>query len=223
MSVESVPGVRQRLLGAAVELLGERGPEGTTLREIARRAGVSHGAPARHFPGLVALLSEVAAGGFRELEAAVDGAAGGPASDDPRVRLAAGGRGYVTFALGNPGVFGLMWRADLVDFAEPALAAAGADAFASLTRLVGACQCQGWRADMDTTVVAGSLWATVHGLAQLWLFGVLGPASGATSIDDVCEAAFALLLDDPVPLPVPPPTRSPQSKIRPGTSQRRRR
>jgi len=190
-------GLRHRLIDATVELLGERGPEGTKLREIARRAGVSHGAPLRHFPSLTALLSEVAAEGFRQLEASVEAVAGdqGPEAS-PLQRLAAGGRGYVSFALANRGVFGLMWRADLVDFTQPALAEAAPAAFASMTRLVEACQRDGWHAGEGTALVAGSLWATVHGLAQLWLLGVLQTAAGVTDIDAVMGTTLALVAND---------------------------
>ena len=202
-------GLRRRLIEAAVELLAERGPEGTSLREIARRAGVSHGAPLRHFDSLTSLLSEVAANGFADLEASVDSAAA-TAGEHPRARLAAGGRGYLDFALANPGVFALMWRFDLVDFAMPGLAEAGAAVFASLTRLVESCQRQGWQEKADTVLVAGALWATVHGLAQLWLSGVLASTTRTTSIDAVTEAAFGLLLDDQVfgSAISPPPARS---------------
>lgn len=216
VEAESAPGLRQRLLDAAIVSLRDRGPEGTTLREIARRAGVSHGAPARHFPSLVALLSEVATGGFRELTAAVRAAASG--SDDPRQRLACGGRAYISFALENPGVFGLMWRPDLVDFTEPGLADGSAAAFASLTDLVEAVQQMGWRADEDTRMVAGALWASVHGLAQLWLLGVLGRATGATSIDELSEVTFAQLTD----FPAPPAPAQHALRYKSATTQRRR-
>lgn len=200
MSIDPASGVRQRLLDASVELLGEGGPEATTLRAIARRAGVSHGAPARYFPSLVALLSEVATEGFRALEASVEAAAAAVDGDaDPRVRVAAAGRGYISFALSHPGMFGVMWRSDLVDFSEPALAEAGAAAFGSLYRLVEACQRQGWREDLDTELLAASLWSTVHGIAQLWLFGVLQPTSRAKSIDQLSEVALDLLLVDSAP------------------------
>ncbi|MHB1517868.1 MAG: TetR/AcrR family transcriptional regulator [Acidimicrobiales bacterium] len=213
-------GLRQRLIEAAAELLAERGPEGTSLREIARRAGVSHGAPLRHFDSLTSLLSEVAANGFADLGASVDSAAA-TAVDRPRARLAAGGRGYIDFALANPGVFALMWRSDLVDFTRPGLAEAGAGAFASLTRLVESCQRQGWQENADTELVAGALWATVHGLAQLWLFGVLAPTTRTTSIDAVRETAFRLLLDgEALGSAIPPP---PPGSKKPTTAPRRKR
>ncbi|HEY8058086.1 MAG TPA: helix-turn-helix domain-containing protein, partial [Acidimicrobiales bacterium] len=74
---------RDRLVDTARAHLDEHGLEGLTLREIARQAGVSHGAPLRHFPSLAALCSAVATQAFRELyeqaAAAMDGA-----GDDPR-------------------------------------------------------------------------------------------------------------------------------------------
>lgn len=163
----------------------------------------------------------MAANGFADLAASVDSAAA-TAGDHPRARLAAGGRGYIDFALANPGVFALMWSADLVDFTRAGLAEAGAAAFASLTRLVESSQRRGWQEKVDTATVAGALWANVHGLAQLWLFGVLAPTTRTTSIDAVRETAFGLLLDDQVfGLAISsPPGRS---KKPPSTAPRRKR
>ena len=63
--------LRESLLSAAVVLIGEVGPSGFNMREVARRAGVSHNAPYRHFRDKGELLAEVAAQGFRELNAAM--------------------------------------------------------------------------------------------------------------------------------------------------------
>ena len=107
---------RDHLVATARRLLDAEGLEPLTLREIARRGGLSHGAPLRHFPSLATLLSAVAAQGFRELMDAVDAAvAEARASATPLERLAAAGRGYVRFALGSPGVFALMFRPERLD------------------------------------------------------------------------------------------------------------
>ena len=82
---------RDRLVDTARAYLDQEGVDGIGLREIARRAGVSHGAPLRHFPTLGALLAAVAADGFRDLYASVDAAVRSGASDDPAG--AAQGRG----------------------------------------------------------------------------------------------------------------------------------
>jgi AcrR family transcriptional regulator len=74
-------------------------------RAIARHAGVSHGAPLRHFPSLAALLAAMAASGFARLVATIDAALAGVTGAGPRTRLAAAGRTYVAVALAEPGVF----------------------------------------------------------------------------------------------------------------------
>src|SRR5216117_148295 len=90
--------LRDRVLEVTGEVLAEQGVAGVSLREIARRAGVSHGAPLRHFPTLGALLAAVAAEGFRDLYTSVDGAVRARASSDPLGRLKAAAHGYVDFA-----------------------------------------------------------------------------------------------------------------------------
>src|SRR5207248_9236111 len=106
----ATPSTRDRLVDTARAYLDAEGVDGIGLREIARRAGVSHGAPLRHFPTLASLLAAVAAEGFRDLHASVDGAVHTRAGDDPRARLKAAAHGYVDFARAHPGVFALMFR-----------------------------------------------------------------------------------------------------------------
>src|SRR5690348_4964481 len=85
-------GLRARLVDVGVELVADEGVQALTLREIARRAGVSHGAPRRHFPTHLELLSAIARRGFAALAERASSAAGdGTAS--PRAQVAApGGR-----------------------------------------------------------------------------------------------------------------------------------
>jgi AcrR family transcriptional regulator len=187
-------GTRQRLITTASELLAEEGVGAVTLRGIAKAAGVSHGAPLRHFSGRAELLSAVATQGFTELlERRTRLPQGGPAE-----RLTAACHNYVDFALQHPAMFELMFRRDLIDPDDPALAAVGSavfDEFAALVAAVG-----GHRA--DPRLVAASLWAALHGLAQLWLWGGLAGASFAPSP----EAALAVTLDAYLDTP----TRSPR-------------
>jgi AcrR family transcriptional regulator len=188
-------GTRQRLITTASELLAEEGVGAVTLRGIAKAAGVSHGAPLRHFSGRAELLSAVATLGFtRLLELRASLPDGGP-----RERLVAACHGYVDFAVGNPAMFELMFRRDLIDPDEPALAAVSSAVFDEFAALVAAVE--GHRA--DPRLVAASLWAALHGLAQLWLWGGLAGASFAPSP----EAALAVTLDaylrhaPPIPAP----------------------
>jgi AcrR family transcriptional regulator len=160
-------GTRQRLIATAAELLAGDGVGAVTLRGIAKAAGVSHGAPLRHFSGRAELLSAVATLGFTELLDRRTRLPAGP----PRDRLTAACHSYVDFAVARPAMFELMFRRDLIDPAEPALAAASSAVFDDFTALVEAA---GGHPGTDPRLVAASLWAALHGLAQLWLWG--GPA-----------------------------------------------
>jgi len=162
---------RERLLEAARQVVARDGVGGLTLRAIAREAGVSHGAPLRHFPTLASLLAAVSAGGFEQLIASVADAIDG--DDDPRRRIAAAGHGYVRFALAQPGVYAVMFRPDLSDTSDPAYQAAGLASFEQLAGLVADAQADGWHPDVPRDQVAAVLWANVHGLADLWLHGAL--------------------------------------------------
>src|SRR5438876_6427866 len=114
--------LREALLQAAERILERDGIQGLTLRAAAREAGVSHAAPKNHFGDLSGLLSELAAVGFERFVAMMqvnvrDG-------DPPAHRMAAIGRGYVTFARTYPGLFLLMFRGERLDMSRPALRAA---------------------------------------------------------------------------------------------------
>jgi AcrR family transcriptional regulator len=171
----------ERLVDSAREMLDEQGLEGLTLRAIARRAQVSHGAPLRHFPTLASLLSAVAAQGFRELIAAVDTQTGrledGASALD---RLSAAGHGYVMFAVGAPGVFTVMFRPERLDVTDPAYMVASHDSFQQLQDIVEAAQRDGFHSDVDTTRLASVMWTTIHGLAELWIRGCGLPGADAT-------------------------------------------
>src|SRR2546429_477219 len=121
--------LRAALLDAVAALIRERGPANVSLREAARRAGVSHGAPAHHFRGKAGLLTAFATQGYERLgqtilETIVEA---GP-EDGPGV-LEAGGRGDVRFALANPERFEVMFRLDLLEGQDPAFGPAGRAAY----------------------------------------------------------------------------------------------
>lgn len=140
-------GTRDRLIACARDLLAADGVEAVTVRRIARAAGVSHGAPLRHFPNRTALLSAVAATGFAELSNRLQALEPG----EPRARLAAACESYVDFARGAPALFELMFR--------PGMAPLGAVVFTQFRCLVTALPA--------ADVVATSLWASLRGLALL--------------------------------------------------------
>ena len=176
---------RERLLEAARRVVARDGVGGLTLRAIAREAGVSHGAPLRHFPALASLLAAVSAEGFEQLMASVADAIGG--EDDTRRRIAAAGHGYVRFALAQPGVYSVMFRPDLVDIADPGYLATGAASFEQLAGLVAEAQADGWHPDVPRDQVAAVLWANVHGLAELWIHGALQNVLGPDALDALLD------------------------------------
>ncbi len=138
-------------------MLERDGPEALSLREAARRAGVSHNAPYRHFADRAALLAALSAEGFDALAARMLAAA----EDAPARRLAACGGAYVRFALDEPNLFRLMFGGLVRSPGHPELAAAAARAYAVLQGETGAAP--------EANPRAVAAWATVHGLAHLLL------------------------------------------------------
>lgn len=190
-------GLRERLVRVTLAMLAEQGLGELSLRRIARRAGVSHGAPARHFRSLADLLAEVASRGFALLSGALrDCDARLPAETTPRRRLAAAARAYVDCAVANPALFALMFRPESLDLENASFARESQAAFEALLERVRSAQQAGWHAQLDTRRLAGSMWAAVHGLATLWAQGAYqGPVPGA-SLDDALATTLTLVADD---------------------------
>ena len=163
--------LREVLLEAAIRLIAEVGPTAFTLREVARRAGVSHNAPYRHFQDKDALLAAVATQGFQELTEAMLEA--GDSGLSARDRLKQAGLAYVTFALRRPEHFRVMFEAPRSKAEHPEAGAAGEKAFATLTALVKGCQDAGELPAGDTLTFALLAWTMVHGVAKLATTGRL--------------------------------------------------
>jgi len=179
------PSLGDRLVQVALELLAKKGIEALTLRSLARRAGVSHAAPARHFRSLSDLRAEVAASGFRMLSEAIQSSGAALSSEsDAVLRLVAAGRAYVECAVANPGLFALMFRTGDLDAENEALQRDSSAAFERLLDHVQLAQATGWKADRDSRLLAGAMWASVHGLATLWAEGAYQSAIPDASLDD---------------------------------------
>ncbi len=165
--------LRRALLDAVAEIVREAGPEAVSLRECARRAGVSHSAAAPHFGDKRGLLTAFAIEGERLLAAAMRAAlAALPEEADAGARLAATGRGYIAFARAHPAYFRLMFRTDLVDRADPAWREASGEAFALLsTAMAALAPALDARARRARLTLA---WAAVHGFCALRAEGAGG-------------------------------------------------
>jgi AcrR family transcriptional regulator len=157
--------LREALLQAAIQLIAEAGPAGFTLREVARRAGVSHNAPYRHFSDREDLLAAVAAQGFRELNKAMLDAV--EHHRDSISRLKRAGLAYVEFALRRPEHFTVMFDAAVSKNKTPDSAQAAEEAFATLVSLVKSCQDERRLPSGDVRQFALLAWSMVHGIAKL--------------------------------------------------------
>ncbi|MEW9553210.1 TetR/AcrR family transcriptional regulator [Nonomuraea sp. NPDC050783] len=191
---EEDAGLRARLIEAGVELVAREGTQALSLREIARRAGVSHGAPRRYFPTHLELLSAIAREGFKALGAEMARVLGDGRAD-PRTQLAELGRAYLSFALANRGMYELMFRHDLLESNHLGLREASLPLFRALTELLARA---GLRPGVDPRVAAGALWANAHGLAQLWSWGSLQVTTGSAELEPLLHATLEAHLG-PVP------------------------
>lgn len=182
--------LRNALIEAARAVLEERGPDAFSLREAARRAGVSPAAPGHHFGDARGLLTALATVTSRSFGDALEQADVGC---DRIARLRAQGIAYVRFALAHRAAFDLIWRRGLVDAEDAELKAANQRAFLILDRVVrgedaaGASPCE---ADAAASLAA---WSMVHGFAQLALSGVFGADEGAA--ERAVDALLPAVLD----------------------------
>ncbi len=156
--------LREVLLVAGESALAELPFEDVTLREIARRADVSHAAPKHHFPTLADLLAEIAARGFEKFVHELSTGADHTPIQTPEGRLAGMGRAYIRFAEKNPAVYGRMFcKRDMVVVTSH-LATTMMNAWGQLES--AAAQIVG---PTRAPQAAITIWSTVHGLAMLKL------------------------------------------------------
>ncbi|MFY1574412.1 TetR/AcrR family transcriptional regulator [Verrucosispora sp. WMMD703] len=172
--------LRRTLLTAAVQAIEESGPAALSLRDLARRAGVSHAAPAHHFGDRAGLFTAIAVQGFDTLADALAGAG------DELLDL---GVAYVKFAVGHRAHFEVMFHPDLYRTDDAELRAArersGAVLRAGLAH----------RSGRPTPAADGpqedvlAAWSIVHGFATLWLAGALPAGLG----EDPGDAARSVI------------------------------
>ncbi|MEM7275104.1 MAG: TetR/AcrR family transcriptional regulator [Actinomycetota bacterium] len=182
--------LREALLDAVGETIAEKGVAGVSLREAARRAGVSHGAPAHHFGDKLGLLTAYSTRGFQlfgeRMRAAAESAA------EPGQRLNAIGVEYLRFALEEPAYFEVMFRSDMHASDDDTFQATSKGAFGILAD-VAAEASQDDCDDNDPLVLALKSWALVHGLASLWADGAI---SHFWPGDDLAELAGLIFEDE---------------------------
>lgn len=161
--------LRRVLLEAAIQAILEVGPAAVSLRDLARRAGVSHAAPAHHFGDKAGLLTAVAADGFRRLAATLREA------DETTGSFLEVGVAYVRFAVTHRAHFEVMFRPELYRTDDPELVRAREAARSLLYPPAADLASDPGGDDVRAAVAA---WSLVHGLATLWLNRNLPPQLG---------------------------------------------
>jgi AcrR family transcriptional regulator len=166
--------LHEALLRAAEKVLERDGLQGLTLRAVAREAGVSHAAPTHHFGDLTGLVSELAAIGFRQFNAAM--AAADSSGTSALLKAMARAKAYVAYARAHPGMYGLMFRTERLDMTRPSLHEAASASFAGLAGAIGASRQEHIAAEalsLDQAAAIARAWSLVHGFTMLLLDGRL--------------------------------------------------
>ncbi len=190
-----MPDLRRRLLDASAHLITDKGLGALSMREVSRRAGVSHQAPYHHFTDREAVLAALAEEGFAALADAMDREA--IAIADPTDRLAQTGKAYVRWALQHPAHYSVMFRPELVDLDRFAtLQTQGARAWDCLVDRVVSLVQVGRVPIGEAETTTMWVWSTLHGAATLVLDGPLppsgsrldGPTAAAAIVDRMARA-----------------------------------
>ncbi|WP_432009793.1 TetR/AcrR family transcriptional regulator [Streptomyces cucumeris] len=179
-------GLQARLVDVGVDLVTREGVQALTLREIARRAGVSHGAPRRYFPTHLDLLSAIARQGFIDLAHRATTAIAHTGTA-PRTQIESVVRVYLDFARTERGMYELMFRHDLLESNRLQLRNTSLPLFGVFVDLVARARPS---SATEPAVVAGALWANLHGIAQLWGWGSLQLTTGSEDIEPLLRTVL---------------------------------
>ena len=187
------------LLEAVEGAVADHGVSGLSLRDVARRACVSHSAPAHHFGSKAGLLTAFATRGHRMLADAVRGEVAAARPANAAAELAAAGRGYVMFAIAHSAHFEVMFRMDALDPADADFAEASDATYGLLTAAIERCRAAGRLHERSPELVAVSAWSLMHGLAALWLSGRLPERTSERDPKHLAAAVSALFVDSVLP------------------------
>ncbi len=186
----------EALLHWSVVLIEEKGVDALSLREVAKRAGVSPAAPFRHFPSKTALLTAVAEQAMGRLTARVMAELDGVGADNPIGELKAVGRGYLMWALENPTHFQVVSSRTLIDFHASERLVAENEAIRQLMlgQIRRAALCGQLKAGVDADGLMVAARAYVYGLARMWIDGHYEEWKIERAPQDVTSDALDLFL-----------------------------
>jgi AcrR family transcriptional regulator len=180
------------LLAAVEEIIDEQGHRDLSLREAARRAGVSHSAPAYHFGDKEGMLVAFCHQGFDLLYADMLAAYEGHRSDSAVERMQALGRAYVEFAVEHRSHFEIMFRAGLDKTAHENLHGESGRVFGLLLQVIGELQEEGSFADEPLPDVALYLWSVVHGFSTILVDGSMPPGLEDTDLTTFLDGVLRI-------------------------------
>ncbi len=160
--------LKNALIQAGIEILSKEGMQALSLRNVAKKAGVSHAAPYAHFTDKQALVAAIATEGYKKLYQRLVTAQN--SGSDPLARLVAVAQAYLQFAMDEPDHFGITF-AGVVEAEQnyPDYVEQSKRCFALVVASVAECQTEGLLVKGETELIAVSLWACIHGFVQLWL------------------------------------------------------
>jgi AcrR family transcriptional regulator len=182
--------LRSVMMEAAAEAIRESGCASLSLRELARRAGVSHAAPAHHFGDKAGLLTAIAAEGFNLLADTLTNALEQTGS------LLEMGVAYVHFATTHPAHFEVMFRTDVYHPDDGDVIVARERATRALSVGVATRLSDG-STGREARLAGLAAWSIVHGFATLWLGQAL-PADIGSEPEDAARAVIRRLFDQPL-------------------------
>jgi AcrR family transcriptional regulator len=186
--------LRETLIRAALDLIGEKGPAGFTFADAARWAGVSPAAPYRHFRDRDALMADVARQGFERFEAFLK-TAWNEGRPDPFTAFNNLGKAYLAFARTEPAYFAAMFEAGIPLESNPELRQAGDRAFAILRTAAETLSEKLPKASRPpASMMALHIWSVSHGIASLFGRGDAARRKLPMSPEELLEAAVLIYL-----------------------------
>ncbi len=186
--------LRERLLACTTAIIRKDGLAFVSLRAVARRARVSHGAPAYHFRSKAGLLAAYAEQGYERLTTRVEHARRQVAGD-PAAELRATGCTYIAFAVDCPEHFAIMFRDELHEQGNAALDATANRALGSLRDVLARCASSKLIRSSDFEVALAASWSIAHGLACLWLAGRIPKRFAGANPAKFAERVIAFYVD----------------------------
>lgn len=178
--------LRQTLLDAAVVLIEAKGLDQVSVREVAKIAGVSPGAPFRHFPSRTALLTAVAEQAMDRLIVEIDKALAAADGENSLMRYRAIGIGFFRWAITNPVHFQVISTRTAIDFEGSSLIHRNGEIRAVMVRLMSDAQTEGLLRNSDATRHAVAGRALAYGLARMYIDGQF-PSWGLRGADPLEE------------------------------------